>query len=71
VFIAPFANVKVIVMKFVNAPSSATPLGPSINAATLLDMKPENKRTIDTIAEKKVVFINFNFYEFDIYLSLV
>jgi hypothetical protein len=39
-FIAPFAKVKTIVIKFVKEPTYATPTGPVISATTLPAIKP-------------------------------
>ena len=60
VLIAPFAKVKITVIKFVNCPTSAIPAGPVNNATNLLATKPEAMRIIVITAEKKDVLISFN-----------
>jgi hypothetical protein len=62
VFMAPLAKVSAIVIKLLKAPISATPDGPVKMATTLLATKPEAIRINVTIAEKKVVLINFKTY---------
>jgi hypothetical protein len=58
-FIAPFAKVKMMLIKFEKAPISATPAGPVNRATTLLATNPETMRINVIIAEKKVTLTNF------------